>query len=293
MTGFDRARLLCLSVAALSFGMSGCRQNVDLAALAALSKRVGATQASFAVLSDDFRESCLRTIGWQRAAQPDAAPDAYTSCAEEAKAARQWQAANSVVTAYVAALGTLAGGSDTAGDYGLGNFAQTFEKLGISKSFGAAQQQAVSGAAAALLSGYFKAKRREALAPIVTAADADLGTIVATLEDVARTNYITQLTSERLSLRLFFEPNLAHVGPGLPRLAALQYRTVERNAQHEIDSRQGAVDSYVAALENIRTTHAQIAQAVSANRLADVAAIVRSYVATSEPQLAALQKAFK
>ncbi len=280
-------------IAATAIGLASCRQNVDLSAIAALSETVGETQGSFAELSDDFRASCLRTIGWQRAAEPNMAPDAFTSCAEEAKAARQWQAANSVVTSYVAALGTLAGGSDNAGDYGLGTFAQTFGSLGITKTFRADRQKAVAGAAAALVAGYFKAKRRDALAPIVTGADAELDTIVSTLEDVGRTNYVTQLATERLSVRLFFEPNLSRVKLGLPALQALQYRTAERDAQRDIDNRQGAVDPYIAALENIRVTHAQIAGAVSSNRLADVAGILRGYVQTSKPQLAALQKAFK
>ncbi len=277
----------------LAFCMTGCRQGTDLAAVQAFSKTVGETQASFAEISDDFRESCLRTVGWQRAAEPGTLPDAFTSCAEDAKAARQWQAANSVVTSYVAALGALAGGSDDSGDYGLADFSATFGSIIGTKTFDAEKQKAVAGAAAGLVDAYFKAKRRDALAPIIVAADGDLGKIIDTLSDVARTNYITQLDSERISVQLFFEPNIARAKPGLETLQAFAYRADERSEEAAIDNRQGAVGPYLAALENIRATHAGLAKAVSSNRLGDVTGIVQNYVATYKPQLVALQKAFK
>lgn len=288
-------RLSTASLVVFSLALTSCRQSVDLAALAALSKTVEDTQASFATLSDDLRGSCLRTIGWLRVTgRPGRQlPDAFTSCQEVAKASQQWQSANSVVTSYVAALGALAGGNDTAGDFGLSQFAQSFGSLGVTSSFTTEKQQAVSGAAASLLGDYFKAKRRDALAPIVTGADSDLGTIVATLEDVASTNYVTQLTTERIAMQGFFEPGIAQAQTRHETMQVFEIRNAELVEQQRIDARQGAVASYIAALENIRATHKQLAQAITNNRYSDVAAIVSVYIATYQPQLTALQKAFQ
>lgn len=287
-------RLSTVGFVVLALALTSCRQSVDLASLAALSKTVADTQASFATLSDDLRGSCLRTIGWLRVSgRPGRQlPDAFSSCQEVAKASQQWQSANSVVTSYVAALGALAGGNDTAGDFGLSQFAQSFGSLGVTSCFAASRQQAVSGAAASLVGDYFKAKRRDALAPIITGADTDLGTIVATLEDVASTNYVTQLTTERIAMQGFFDPGIAQAQAQHETMHVFEMRNAELVEQQRIDARQGAVTSYIAALENIRATHKQIAQAIASDKLSDVASIVSGYVANYQPQLTALQKAF-
>ena len=126
---------------------------------------------------------------------------------------------------------------------------------------------------------YFKAKRRDALAPIITGADTDLGTIVATLEDVASTNYVTQLTTERIAMQGFFDPGIAQAQARHETMQVFEMRNAELVEQQRIDARQGAVTSYIAALENIRATHKQIAQAIASDRYSDVASIVSVYIA--------------
>lgn len=273
--------------------LTACRQSIDLSSIIALSKATSDSQVTFAALSDDFFQSCLRTASWQRAAEPQVSRNALSTCAEEAKAANQWQAANSVVTGYVASLGALAGGGSDPGDYGLGNFAQTVAQLGPTKAFTGTQQQAVVSVTKSLLTDYFNIKRRQALSSIIPQADSDLDTLINTLEDAGRTNYVTQLTSERIAITLFFEPNISRAAPGVQRLIAFNYRATERNELHAVDQRQAAVANYVAALEQIRTTHHKIADAISNDHLGDVAGIVSAYVSEYQPQLIAIQKAFK
>jgi hypothetical protein len=280
-------------VAATALTLCSCKQNVGLADVATLDKTVVQTQAAFASISDDYRASCVRTASWQRAAEPDTLPNVLNYCSEASRAARQWQAANSIVTSYVAALAALAGGNSDAGDYGLGAFFDAFDGLGVTKSFTPAQQKAVASAASSLVGSYYQAKRRDALAPIIASADVQLGSLVSTLEDIARTNYVAQLRTERLALQLFFEPQIAQAEYRSLGSQAFMLRASEREEQHAVDERQAAVTPYVAALENIRLTHAQLARSISDNRLADVDSIVRDYLAAYEPPLAALQKAYK
>ena len=276
----------------VSFVLTACRQNIDLAAIAALAKSTSESQGVFASLADDFHQSCVRTVGWQRAAEPLVSPNVFSSCTEEAKAARQWQSANSIVTSYVASLGALAGGASDPGDYGLTNFSKTLTDLGATKAFSDAQNKAVVGAVASLINDYFNIKRRAALAIVMASAQTDLDTLTTTLEDAARTNYITQLTTERTAIQLFFEPNIARAKPGVETLYAFRYRATEREEQAKVDARQAAVDHYIAALEQIRTAHHKVVDAVTGDRFSDVAGIVRAYLSEYKRQVDALHKAF-
>src|ERR1700674_83949 len=269
--------------------LTGCRQNVDLEALAALSKSVGDSQAAFASLSEYLHQSCAGTVGWQRAADPNT----FSDCAEEARAARQWTSADSVVTAYIASLGALAGGASDPGDYGISDFFQTLGNAGVTKTFKADQLKAATGFTKSLIDNFFKVKRREELATVIPAVDASLNGLIATLKEVARTNYVNQLTSERTAVKLFFEPNIARAKPGLETLYAFPFRETEREEQAKIDDKQAAIANYIAALDQISATHHKIAEAIKNNRTADVAGIIRGYAAEYGPDIRALQKAFK
>lgn len=284
---------IVLIATALLFA-TGCQQSADLSAIIALAKSTSDSQATFASLANDFQGSCIRTVGWQRAAEPTHLfPDANSACSEEAKASQQWTAANSIVTGYVASLGALAGGSYDPGDYGLTDFSTTLSDLGATKAFTDTQRKTIVGAATSLINDYFNIKRRQDLSSIIPSADADLDTVISTLEDAAQTNYVTQLSSERIAIGLFFEPNIARARPGLERLYAFRYRSVEHQQMQTVDEHQGAVAHYVAALEQIRTTHHQIASAITSNRISDVSSIIKAYLAEYQPQIQALQQALK
>lgn len=270
---------------------TGCRQSVDLGAISALGTAAQQSAGSFAALTDDFYQSCVRMKGWQRMAEPAAFPDVFTTCAEQQKASQQWETANNVVLAYVSAIAALATNSNQ-GDYGLSTLATTLVNTGTTPALTSAQHDAVVGAATALVNDYFSFERREALANIMPRADGDLARLITTLEQAARDNYTTQLTDERLSIRLFFEPNMSSARPGLERLYAFQFRAAERNEEAAVDSRQAAVADYVAALESIRKTHHKIADAISKNDIASISGIVKSYVIEYEPEYKALAKAF-
>ncbi len=269
--------------------LTGCKQNVDLNAIATLGKTTADGQAAFAALSNDFYDSCVRTVGWERAIDPTGVYDVTTICADNAKAARQWQSANSIVTSYVIAIGNLAGGPDE-GDYGMQSLATTFGQLGVTKCFSDSQVQAVSGAASSLISDYFKFKRREDLATIIPSANASLKSTITVLEDVAKTNYVTQLTTERNSIGVFVGPNMARAKIGYERVYVEGFRV---KALSTVDTHQAAIDHYVAALENIEATHQKMADAIANNKASDMSSIVHAYASEYAPEVSALQKAFQ
>ena len=292
MLRFIRPTTLLLASVSVC-NLAGCKQSTDLAAIATMGATAEQSRSAFSSIADDFYESCVRMVGWQRAADPSAFPTVFTSCDEQHRAASQWENANNVVLAYVESLSALATNADQ-GDYGLAKLADSLTSTGLTPFLKtSAEHDAVVKAAASVVNDYFAFKRREALATIMPQADADFAQIVTTLESAAQNNYSTQLTSERLAIRLFFEPNIARARPGIERLYAFQFRATERSEQGAVDNRQAAIANYVAALESLHKTHHKIVEAIKNNNTSSIAAIVRGYVAEYQPEYTALQKAFQ
>ena len=222
-------------------------------------------------------------------------PDVTKPCAEDEKAALQWEAANNIVTNYIAGLGALAGGSDP-GDYGIPKLLDTFNKID-SKAFSAPQKTAFGNAASSLLNDYFNIRRRNEIADYAVKADSDLQELIAVLatksDGNVTDNYISDLYTERTSVLFFFATNVGQAKPGIERLMALKYTENEHSEMAAIDKHQAAALAYRTALQKLATTHTALVDAIKSNRVSDMSAIVRQYIAEYRPEIQALNAAFK
>jgi len=222
-------------------------------------------------------------------------PDVTKPCEEDRKAALQWQAANNIVTNYIAALGALAGGSDP-GDYGIPKLLETFTKID-SKAFTATQKTAFGNAAASLVNDYFKIRQRNAIAESAAKADCDLQELIGVLatksDGNVAANYISDLYAERTSVYFFFATNVGQAKPGIERLLALKYTEDEHAEMATIDKHQAAAEAYRTALQKIATTHAALVNSIKSNHVSDMSAIVKQYLAEYRPEIKALDAAFK
>jgi hypothetical protein len=313
--------------------LSGCRQNVDLSAVRALADQVGSSSDAFATLANDFYGSCIRTYNWKWSAALSRASmqPLAQECDTSQTAARQWQDANLIVIEYVQALGSLAGGGDSGTDFGIPTLVQSISGTTHAGLTGD-QTKAISDAATSIVTDIFNIRRRNELAKYIPQANAHLSSIIDKLEDVAQTNYNTQLNLEQDAIDRFFVSVAPPAGGAMQPVAAptieqLQARlaqsvkrrssnTIMRNAmfdramldidrvqiltlRHEYekqraaaDERRKAIGAYVSALETIRAVHQQLTASIASNTQGDIRAIVQAYIDKYGPEVRAIQTAF-
>jgi hypothetical protein len=323
--------LFCALVLATT--LTGCRQNVDLSAVRALADQVGSSSDAFATLANDFYGSCIRTYNWKWSAALSRANMQTLSqeCDTSQGAARQWQDANLIVIEYVQALGSLAGGGDSQTDFGIPTLVQSISgtaHTGLRND----QTKAISDAATSIVTDIFNIRRRNELATYIPQANAHLSAIIDKLEDVAQTNYNTQLNLEQDAIDRFFVAVAPPVGGApqpvaAPTLEQLQARLAQsakrrssnrdmRNALFDraivdidrvqilalrreyqkqraaTDERRKAIAAYVSSLETIRGVHQQLTASIASNTRGDVRAIVQAYIDKYGPEVRAIQTAF-
>ncbi len=190
--------------------LSGCRQSVDLSAVKTMAAQTAASSESFDAISADFYDSCLRRMQYRNHFD-------ISECAEQQKASRLWQTTNSILLSYIASLGDLA--TDKQTDFGIGNLTSAVAGInGVHLT--AAQQTSIVDAGKGLLSAIFAAKRRDALATVMTDAetpdpvhgcpDGCLIDLVNQLSQIAQNDYVGGvLGAEDGSIQLFYTNNIS------------------------------------------------------------------------------------
>jgi hypothetical protein len=218
----ENLRTICMAVAAVSL-FSACNQSVDLDAIKTLANATAASADSYNSLSGDFQSSCIRAYEWEWAGARTHSrfPSLDSACGANQRAAVQWRDANLVVLSYVRALGSLAGGNDTKSDFGIPNLIDKINS-GAGTGMSKAQSSAISTAATAIVTDIFNIRRRNEISKYAPKANADLDSLIAALEQVATTNYSTQLDLETDAIDHFYAPVAPQEvsGPGLPATVA-------------------------------------------------------------------------
>ncbi len=296
---------------ALAVLLCACRQSLDLGAVRTMANEAAASSDTFDAVSADFYDSCLRGLQYQNRFD-------VALCSKQRVASKLWQSANSILLSYVSSLGALA--TDSQSDYGLGDLTSAVAGIkGV--TFTSAQQSAIVDAGKGLLSGIYSAKRREALATVMTDAetpdpahncpDGCLIDLVKQLKAIAQDEYrdgILSVEDSRIQLFYTNDISLAEATPSparaaaaapqlnsiaaLGRLVAIRYYLDEASARQDVAKRKAAADTYASALDQIVSAHHSILAAIHDNRPEAIAGIAQSFIATYSSQLASIKKAF-
>ncbi len=328
----SHSRWLAVAIISTAALLTGCQQNVDLPGVNAFAQSVGASSGAFSSIAGDFYSSCIREYdwAWAQALSHRRTKSLDEFCSAQQKAAQQWQQANLVVIEYVQALGNTAGGSDTQTDFGIPDLVSSINGItgsGLSDT----QIKAVSTSGTSIVTDIFNLRRRKEIARYAPQANQDLDALIATLEDIAKTNYSRQLDLEQDAVDRFYSAVVPTAGPTttdvLPTVQGLQKRLAlsdKRSTnsqqlrsvlfdrvlvdfdrtqilalkQNYVTDRQGisdkrkAISIYVSALESIRKTHSQLVAAIESNSPGDVGKIAQAYIDEYGPEIKALENAF-
>lgn len=280
-------RTVLVGTIALSLTLNGCRQNVNLQAVADYAKTVTASDSAFQQIALDYAGTCYRTRNLQIA---NASPP--VDCSGADKDATNWAALNEIVITYAKALGDLAGGNAASTDYGIPALA---DQIKTTTLFNDTQASAAKTFAKDAVNVILAGERQAALADGMQAADTALQQNVDTLKTLATQHYLVDLKVENGQMNSLFNQNLnaIHVRYGLGRLEALQYRDEWDRRKKLVSDRQGAVAAYVDELDIIAKTHHQFVTAVQSGSLADAIQASRASLQTIAIDLRTLYQAFK
>ena len=305
----------------------GCKQNVDLPAVRALSQAVQTAEPSYAAIADDLYESCLRQVAWEvtgrfhlaspsvlgtknsstlSAQQQKVVRDAYKqvgvsatqqqkdllatySCDTLVKGrSQQWQAANNVLTGYFDALGAAAA-DDSKIDFG---FTQLASAIGTGGILASGQDKSASTFASDLAHAVFAARRRALIAEQAEKAKSAVAFYAALLTNVAE-EYKLMLDNEQGVVNSFYSQNFVAANIGLQTLETIRYRADWKAALTDINVRRTAANAYITSLKKLKSGNDDIADAAQRNDFGSIYAIASATVVELKPDILALQKAFK
>lgn len=210
-------------------------------------------------------------------------------CATDVLASDDWQKLNVIVINYIDALGNLAGSGQSSNNvYGFDKLAASLKSsTGLPTNEVSTIQQLLS----TVVRDIFASQRTDAIFKYAPEAKEALNNIIATLENIADTDYRKQLSQERTDIDEFYRDNMSTANPA-DRTSTIDYRkqwTADLNA---LDEKVAAINRYRSSLESLRSTHDTLVDEASRPN-PDITSVVNAYVTQFLPDVQAIQQAFK
>jgi hypothetical protein len=323
-------RFLSTLLAALM--LAGCNQHIDLGAVRSLAATASDARSTYASITDDYYQSCLRQAGWtllttggivtnpQNKASapveaiptlPDGSPDFKSLTGPSTQA--QIDKANAALSALLGrntcdqVYRPSAEGwqrlNDVVLNYltALGRVAggATPTDFGFGKLVNAdtgltsAQGTALSGFLNDLFNQIFNAERRTDIATSAKGANAALIAVIAVQIKAAGT-YKRQLLRERAEIDSFYRNNFQQsTRPGLEKMELLRYEVDWQTRLAEPDKKIAAADAYIASVTAIQKAHQDLVDSATNNNFTNLYATANAFIADFKPKLVAIDKAFK
>lgn len=282
--------ILLAQTVVLIAAFSGCRQNVDLAAIRKYAQVATVAQPPFEQMARDLYGTCFRKTEYARTSAfgeiPYSDPRVFPEppsissssstpykqeCQEAAFQAAQWATRDDIVIDYVRSLGAIAG-VETKPQH-LDELAGKLENVGTIAS---GQAKPFSNLATAIAQELVAANQRESIAKFAQEAKPNLAHAITSLNLIA-TNYSTLLRDERLSLNILYRSAIGKEDPIHQRLLILRQREDWDRRLHVLESKQRAVQAYSKSLQDIAQMNSAIVERASGASLSDIAQVANQY----------------
>lgn len=312
--------------------LCACKQSIDLSAVTAIATLATTAKPTYAAITNDYYESCLRYNGWVLLATegiltdpqgrsdmvlkaiPEAPPPPPGGPALQTMGPAELQKANDYIKKLIgseycdtairpavddwqhandAVLGYLEALGRVAGGGKPTDFG--FDALtGHITSLTKPQSKAISSFLDDLSNQIFNADRRNTIGDSAVKADQALG-VVLDLCRSAATEYKKELARERGELNTFYSFNLGqpNVPIGIRRVGLVQYEVDWQSRLSSVDQKIAAADAYVKSLEAIRTAHADLAKNATAKTWEALYKTGAVFYSDFQPKVVAIAKTFK